>query len=128
MAKTTKHGGPSDVNDEHDADEARRIKLNRPMVGGGPKLAGSNSSTSTEKRPQTFHEAKHNPPQPAQTTENPSETEEEESSTVPSTDGNTRETAKPQSGKAKKAGKSTGRKASTRSTTEDVDDEWEFDE
>lgn len=131
MAKTTRFGGASDVTadatDKSSADDARRIKLNRPMVGGGPKLAGSNSSTSTTTRPQSYHEAKHNPRQPAPTTESPSEKEQEESSTVPSTDGSTRETAKPQSGKAVKKTAKSGKKANVR-TTDDVDDEWEFDE
>lgn len=71
MAKTTVHGGPSDVNQE----------------GGDGEWAGTSSSTSSEQEPTTESSSSPADQSPAQTAENPSSPDQTGASTAPSMDG-----------------------------------------
>jgi hypothetical protein len=71
MAKTTVHGGPSDVNQE----------------GGEQEWAGTSTSTSSEPEQTTSGSSEPADQSPAPTTENLSSPDQTEGSTAPSTDG-----------------------------------------
>jgi hypothetical protein len=117
MAKISKFGGPSDVNQE--MTDYDPVRINRPNIegNGGAPSVGSNSEQSDVNESKSSNSETPSPQVDAPTTENPSSQTEKADSTVPSTDGDTPKTQARRSGK---------RKARTGSTDEITDeDDWD---
>lgn len=127
MAKISKHGGPTNNAVQH-------VLIRRAELGGNPPLVrGGNSIRSSQSELKKSDEETPSLPLPAQTTESPLDKELTEPSVVPSMDGNTPETPKPRSAKARKGAKATPVKAapkkpeprsSVRSLNDDDEDDW----
>lgn len=95
MAKSTRYGGASYTDEEL----AGEIVRNRPVLGGALKSPGNSSSPFTKSNLKNDDDKSPNLQAHAQTTENPSNQEQEEPSTAHSMGGSGRATKKRPSAK-----------------------------
>lgn len=92
--------GTSDSYTEHELTDPD-IVVHREMLGGDPKLVGTDSSQSSGSDKKSGDNQNQDPQSPAQTTENLSpDTGKQAGSTVNTADGDTQKTERQRSGKA----------------------------